>query len=93
MYGAFGRYFSEDPEHNNSYLLGVDYSYNIDHYRKLTMQLEYLGLDGGKLVQLLGPYIMMGSGKERTNLLTGNLNYPIDDFSSVALTAVANLEE
>lgn len=92
VYGAFGRYFGEDPEQSNSYLLGVDYSYNIDYYRKLTMQLEYLGLDGSNLTPLLGLFMMMGSGKELTNLLTGNLAYPIDEFSSVGLTAVANLE-
>lgn len=92
VYGAFGHYFGEELEQNNSYLLGVDYSYNIDYYRKLTMQLEYLGLDGSNLTQILGSYMMMSSGKERTNLLTGNLAYPIDDFSSVAITAVANLE-
>lgn len=54
------------------------------------MQLEYLGLDGSNLVQLLGSFMEMGSGEDRTNLLTSNLAYPIDDFSSVALTAIAN---
>lgn len=91
VYGAYGRYFGGEPAQSNSYLLGVDYSYNVDYYRKLTMQLEYLGLDGGNLAQLLGPLIMMGSGKERTNLLTGTLAYPIDDFSVFSLTAIASL--
>ncbi|HHT05282.1 MAG TPA: hypothetical protein GXZ97_03320 [Hydrogenispora sp.] len=92
VYGAFGHYFGEEQEQYNSYLLGIDYSYNIDYYSKLTMQLEYLGLEGSNLTPLLGPLLMMSSGKERTHLLTGNLAYPIDDFSSVALTAIANLD-
>ena len=41
VYGAFGRYFSEEQEQYNSYLLGIDYSYNIDYYSKLTT-VEYL---------------------------------------------------
>jgi hypothetical protein len=92
VYGAFGHYFGEEPEQNNSYLLGIDYSYNIDYYSKLTMQLEYLGLDSSNLTQLLGPFMMMSSGKERTGLLTGNLTYPLDDFSAVALTTIASLD-
>ncbi|HHU82571.1 MAG TPA: hypothetical protein GXZ26_06170, partial [Firmicutes bacterium] len=90
VYGAFGHYFEKAGESGNSYLIGADYSYNIGYHGKLTMQLEYLGLDGSNLSQLLGPFIMMGSGEERTQLLTGNLAYPIDDFSTVMLTAIAN---
>lgn len=92
VYGAFGHYFGEGSEKSNSYLVGVDYSYNIDYYSKLTMQLEYLGLDRSNLTQLLGPYIVLSSGRERTELLTGSLAYPLDDFSSIALTAIANLD-
>lgn len=92
VYGAFGRYFGDDSVQSNSYLLGIDYSYNIGYYNKLTMQLEYLGLDHLNLLQLLGPMITMSSGKERTDLLTGRLAYPIDDFSAVALTVIANLD-
>lgn len=93
VYGAFGRYFGAEPEQSSSYLLGVDYSYNVDYYRKLTMQVEYLGLDRLDLGQLLGLLNMTGSGKEKTNLLTANLSWPIDDFSTVAWTAIASLGE
>jgi hypothetical protein len=90
VYGAFGHYFGEAGESGNSYLIGADYSYNIDYHGKLTMQMEYLLLDGSNLSQLLGQFIALGSGGERTNLLTGMLAYPIDDFSAVSLTAIAN---
>ncbi|NLM38131.1 MAG: hypothetical protein GX202_08405 [Firmicutes bacterium] len=93
VYGAFGRYFGEGGENSSSYLLGADYSYKIGYYGKLTMQAEYLLLDGINLLQVLGPFMSMGGGTERTNLFTGSLAYPIDDFSAVALTAVANPEE
>lgn len=95
VYGAFGHYFEEAGDNSNSYLVGVDYSYIVNYY-KLTMQLEYLGLDGINLAQLLGlysPYSMVGSGKERTDLFTGALAYPLDDFSSIAVTAVANFAD
>ena len=92
VYGSFGHYFGEEIEQGNSYLMGVDYSYNLDYYSKLTMQLEYLGLDGNNLMPLLGPYMLLSSGKERMDLLSGNLAYPIDDFSSIMLTAIANLD-
>jgi len=90
VYGTFGHYFGETNENSNGYLLGVDYSYNIGYYGKLTMQMEYLLLDGINLLQVLGQFMIMSSGKEKTRLITGNLAYPIDDFSTVMLTAVAN---
>lgn len=90
VYGAFGHYFGEAGESGNSYLIGADYSYNIGYHAKLTMQMEYLLLDGSNLSQWLGPFITLGSGGERTNLLTGMLAYPIDDFSAVSLTIITN---
>ena len=92
VYGSFGHYFGEGKEQGHSHLVGVDYSYNIDYYSKLNMQLEYLGLDGNNLLPLLGPYMLLSSGKERMDLLSGNLAYPLDDFSSIMLTAIANLD-
>ena len=92
VYGSIGHYFGAGTEKGHSYLVGVDYSYNIDYYGKLTMQLEYLGLDCNNLTPLLGSYMMLSSGKERMDLLSGNLAYPIDDFSSIALTAIANVD-
>ncbi|HBT16413.1 MAG TPA: hypothetical protein DEB05_05595 [Firmicutes bacterium] len=92
VYGSFGHYFGEGIEKSNSYLMGVDYSYNIDYYGKLTMQLEYLGLDRSNLTQLLGPFMMISSGKQSTDLLSGSMAYPIDDFSAISLIAIANLD-
>ncbi len=92
IYAALGHYFAEGAASSNSYLLGVDYSYNIDYYSKLTMQLEYLGLDNSNLVSLLGPYSIINNGNKGINLLSGSLAYPIDDFSSFSLTTVANLD-
>jgi hypothetical protein len=92
VYGSVGHYFGEGTEKGHSYLAGIDYSYNIDYYGKLTMQLEYLSLEGNNLMSLLGPFMLLSSGKERMHLLSGNLAYPLDDFSSIALMAIANLD-
>ncbi|HHT48758.1 MAG TPA: hypothetical protein GXZ98_05660 [Firmicutes bacterium] len=90
VYGAFGHYFGGAGESGNSYLIGADYSYNVGYYSKLTMQMEYLLLDGSNLSQLLGQFITLGCDGERTNLLTCTLAYPIDDFSAVSLTTITN---
>jgi hypothetical protein len=71
VYGALGHYFANS---SNSYLIGSDYSYNLNYYTKINMQLEY-------------------SGNERLSLLTGSVNYPLDDFSSISLVTMVNLED
>jgi len=92
VYGAYGHYFGKGATPGNSYLAGFDYSYKIDYDRTLTMQLEYLGLDRNNLTSLLGGYLPFASGKEQINLLAAQLAYPLDDFSTLALTALASLD-
>lgn len=92
VYGAFGHYFGEGTAENNSYLAGIDYSYKINYDHKLTMQLEYLGLERNNLASLLGEYMIFPGEQEKINLVTGHLAYPLDDFSSIALTAMASLD-
>jgi len=71
VYGALGHYLANS---SNSYLIGSDYSYNLNYYTKINMQLEY-------------------SGNEKLSLLTGSVNFPLDDFSSISLVTMLNLED
>ena len=94
IYGAYGYYFEEDIDNSKSYLLGADYSYNINYYTKISMQLEYLGLEIDSLEpQLRKSLLKMDTNDKRLDLLTGSINYPIDDFSSIGLMAMANLDD
>lgn len=92
VYAAVSHYFDDRLASSNSYLLGIDYSYNLDYYTKLNMQLEYLGLDNSNLSPVLGPFLVMNSGGERLDLLNGSITYPIDDFSSISLMTMLNLD-
>lgn len=92
IYAALGHYFDDEVDSSNSYLLGLDYSYNLDYYTKISMQLEYLRLDNSNLSSLLGPFILINTEKERLDLLNGSITYPIDDFSSISLMTIVNLD-
>lgn len=92
IYAAFGHYFGDSLYSSNSYLLGVDYSYKLNYYTKINLQLEYLGLDNNNFFSILGPFSWMNSGGERLDLLSGSIRYPIDDFSSLTLMTMVNLD-
>ncbi|NLM96078.1 MAG: porin [Halanaerobiaceae bacterium] len=93
VYASYGHYFDDLVESTDSYLLGLDYSYNPDYFTKVSLQLEYLRLDNSNLAILAGrEYMMMNSGGKRLELLSGSFHYPIDDFSSFSLIAMANLD-
>lgn len=93
-YGSFGYYFDDDVESSRSYLLGVDYSYNLDYNTKISIQFEYLGLELNSFNPALRTVLLnMKTDDERLDLLTGTISYPIDDFSSLQLMAVADLDD
>jgi hypothetical protein len=92
IYAAFGHYFAEGID-SSSYILGADYSYNLNYYTKVNMQLEYLGLELNNLDPVLSASLNMGTGNKRLDLLSGSLSYPIDDFSSISLLTMANLDD
>lgn len=92
IYAAFGHYFDEILENSNSILLGVDYSYNLSYHTRLSMQLEYLGLDSPNLSPVLGPFYFMDGRGDRLDLLSASLGYPIDEFSSLNLLTMVNLD-
>ena len=70
---------------SRSYLVGVDYSRSIDYYRKLTLQLEYLGIQPGNLDPTVKANLLNLDGDDhQLDLLTASVVYPIDDFSSVS---------
>ncbi len=93
VYTALGQYFGEGVESSNSYLLGVDYSYNLNYYTKINMQLEYLGIELNSIDPFLKTYLNLASEDNRLDLLTGSLSYPIDDFSSVSLMTMMSLDD
>jgi len=94
VYGALGRYFDKDMESRRGYLIGADYSYNLDYWTKVTMQLEYLRLELNSLTPDQRSELLKLKGSDRTlDLLVGNASYPIDDFSSLSLMTVVNLDD
>ncbi|NMB26085.1 MAG: hypothetical protein GX986_11190 [Firmicutes bacterium] len=96
VYGALGRYFDSGlaRQSNMSYLLGADYSYNPDYFTKITMQLEYLGIDLYSLAPSIRTQLLkMDPNDNRLDLLTGSLSYPLDDFASVHLVTMVNLDD
>ena len=96
-YGAFGYYFddlNDEVKNSKSYLLGADYSYNLNYNKKISMQLEYLGLELNSLdLSLRKTLLKMDSNDNRLDLMTGSLRYPIDDFSSFVVMGLANLDD
>ncbi len=94
IYGSFGHYFDQGLDSNNSYLLGADYSYNLNYHTKISIYLEYLGVE----LRFLDPMIRtnllkMKNGDTRLDLLVGGVSYPIDDFSSISLMTLVNLDD
>ena len=94
VYGALGYYFDTGVDSSRSYLVGVDYSRSIDYYRKLTLQLEYLGIQPGNLDPTVKANLLNLDGDDhQLDLLTASVVYPIDDFSSVSLVTVVSLDD
>ena len=94
IYGAYGHYFGEGTESGNSYLLGADYSYNLNHGTKIIFQMEYLEVEVKFLEpQLRKDLLKMGSDDQRTDFLIGSLKYPLDDFSSISLMTMVSLDD
>ncbi|MGI6567641.1 MAG: hypothetical protein ACOX3I_10070 [Limnochordia bacterium] len=94
VYGAVGHYFDEDMESSMGYLAGADYSYNLDYWTKITLQLEYLRLELNSLTPEQRADLLKLEGSDRTlDLLVGSANYPIDDFSSLSLMTLVNLDD
>ena len=96
VYGALGRYFECDGSTKSSmgYLLGADYSYNLDYFTKITMQLEYLGMElSGLAPSIKTQFLKMDPSDNRLDLLMGRVSYPIDDFSTASLVSMVNLDD
>jgi hypothetical protein len=95
IYGAVGYYSPEgSDEAGYSYLVGGDYNYTFGYDRQLLFQLEYLNLDRDILQNIIGSLAAINilEGDE-FNLLLGNINYPIDDFSSIGLMTLSSLDD
>lgn len=94
IYGSFGQYFDQGLDSSNSYLLGADYSYNLNYHTKISIYLEYLGVELGFLApQIRTDLLKMKSDDTRFDLLIGGVSYPIDDFSSISLMTLVNLDD
>jgi hypothetical protein len=94
VYGALGHYFDDDADSSVSYLAGVDRSYSLDYYTKITVQLEYLGLElHGLSPVALEQLLRVGGSHNRLDLLVGRASYPIDDFAAASLVTIFNLDD
>ncbi|MFP4016437.1 MAG: hypothetical protein ACLFUI_05345 [Halanaerobiales bacterium] len=92
-YAAASYYDMEGVEDSTyTYLLGGDYSFTYNYNKKITMQLEYLGLRDEAMINLLESSMGEDIGKS-IDLMLGYINYPIDDFSSIGLIAIASLDD
>ncbi len=95
IYGAAGYYSSEDME-NMTYLLGTDYSYNLNYgSNKLVLQLEYINLEPENLNNIIGaiiPITYTGNANKLQFLLV-NAAYTLDDFSSISLMGIGCIED
>ena len=95
VYGALGRHLADKPgAARMACLLGADYSHQVDYFTKVTAGIEYL------LVQLDGIPVktkraILGQGFSDNvlHLLSGSLDYPVDDFSAAVLLIIANLND
>ena len=94
IYGALGHYFEDGMESSTGCLVGADYSYNLDYWTKITLQLEYLRLELNSLTPAQRAGLLKLEGSDRTlDLLVGSASYPIDDFSSLSLMTLVNLDD
>lgn len=94
IYGSVGRYFKEGMESSTSYLVGADYSYDLDYLTKITLQVEYLGLQPDSLeAGLKTSLLKMNPSDTRLNLLMGRVSYPLDEFSSISLLTMVNAND
>lgn len=81
-------YYSEEDAY--SPLAGFDYSYFFQVGNQLCLQAEYLNTSPKISSRLIGS-MPFASDKERSiNPLAGNINYEIDEFSSICLTILYN---
>ncbi|AZR72179.1 hypothetical protein BBF96_01465 [Anoxybacter fermentans] len=81
VYGAVGYYFKNDLAQGQPvYLIGADYSFDLDYGSKVVAQLEYIRDETGKIQP-------PGMGFD---LLIGLLSYEIDEFASAGLITVIN---
>ncbi|NMB25763.1 MAG: hypothetical protein GX986_09540 [Firmicutes bacterium] len=94
LYGSVGHYFEEGMESSTSYLVGADYSYDLDYFTKITMQIEYLGLQPDSLdAGLKASLLKMNPSDIRLDLLMGRVSYPLDEFSSISLLTIMNAND
>lgn len=94
VYGSVGYYFEEGMDSSTSYLVGADYSYDLDYFTKITMQVEYLGLEPDSLeAGLKAALLKMHPSDTRLDLLMGRVSYPLDEFSSISLLTMMNAND
>jgi len=90
VYGALGYY--RDEKKSFSLLVGADYSYFFPSANRLYLQAEYLNIPPEVLSQITGSLMIRQpeSQDKNVHLLTGNISYQIDEFSSIGLTSLYN---
>lgn len=104
IYGAYGLWQSDDLDYD-IYQLGADYSYHFLAGSQLSLQGEYLRLEGVETEISNFDFFNLGavgsadnstgSGNVSHNLdfFNTNISYQIDDFSSIGLMTVSYLDD
>lgn len=84
VYGAVGYFFQENFQAGNpTYLIGADYSFDLENGSKIILQLEYLRDEANQIqFEPLKP-----------DLFLGLIGYEIDEFASIGLSTMVNQDD
>jgi len=86
-------------EDENIYLLGLDYSKTINYDQRVYLQGEVINLSSIKLKEFATTLLQadisdnLELDEKRYNLLAGNISYSINNFSSVNLFLLGNIND
>ena len=86
-------------EDENIYLLGLDYSKTINYDQRVYLQGEVINLSSIKLKEFATTLLQadisdnLKLDEKRYNLLAGNISYSINNFSSVNLFLLGNIND
>lgn len=88
VYSVLG-YCSRD--YTNPLLAGLDYSYFFPAGDQFYIRSEYLNISPEILSKIIDSMSFSIAGEGNIHLLTGNITYKIDEFSSIGLTMLYNI--
>ncbi|MFW5992320.1 MAG: hypothetical protein ACOCQN_03935, partial [Halanaerobiaceae bacterium] len=94
IYGAVS-FSKNEKDAYSTYLLGTDYSHRYNYGTKtLLLQFEYLNTEDRALNNFAGGMVpLLPEFNERLSLILGNINYSLNDFSSISFMTASCLND